>query len=434
MWMNRAIIDGYQAHFTLVPALVTLLFVSLQFARGAYNPQAYMNMSASVRATLLCWLAAFIAVAGIHYLLQLEAGISRAAFAASFFTGLALLPLARVGVAQFPGAVAREGRVMRSAYMIGEEEDPSMAAIARSAERDGVRMIGFGTLPPTQDAQSFKEACAALAADMRATLARSDFNEIYVRIPWEHKAQLQTLAAMLSQFPARVLLLADPDFPPLNRANTVTIGGHRAIELRSAPISSQGLIAKRALDIAVAGTALLALMPLLAMAAAAIAIESGRPIIFRQNRRGVCGRPFTILKFRTMSVQENGDTVVQAQRNDPRITRLGAIYRKTSIDELPQLVNVLRGDMSIVGPRPHAVAHDDYYGKLIEEYACRHNVKPGLTGWAQVNGFRGETRDLHSMAERVRHDVWYIENWSLWLDVRIIVKTAMCVLFQKQAY
>jgi Undecaprenyl-phosphate glucose phosphotransferase len=430
--MGRA--DFSDAEGIFLPSFLTLVFVSLQFARGGYNPQAYMNLGHSLRWTLLCWLAAFIAVAGLHYLLLLEAGVSRDAFAAAFGAGLLLLPVSRVVVGKAFHQAARSSPALRSAYMIGEEGDASAPAIAHNAERDGVRMIGIGMLPSTEDPDGFKAACADLVGQMRATLQRHDFNEVYVRLPWEHKAQLQILATMLAQFPARVLLLADPDFPPLNRSNTVTVGGHRAIELRSAPISPQGLIAKRVLDIAVASAAVLALMPLLAMAAAAIALESGRPVIFRQNRRGVCGRPFTILKFRTMSVQENGDSIVQARRNDPRVTRLGAIYRKTSIDELPQLWNVLRGDMSIVGPRPHAVAHDDYYGKLIEEYACRHNVKPGLTGWAQVNGFRGETRDLHSMAERVRHDIWYIENWSLWLDVKIIVKTAMCVLFQRQAY
>ncbi|MBP0573366.1 sugar transferase, partial [Mycobacterium tuberculosis] len=151
------------------------------------------------------------------------------------------------------------------------------------------------------------------------------------------------------------------------------------------------------LDIAVASAALVILSPLLLLVALAILIETGRPIFFRQNRRGFGGREFKIWKFRSMTVQENGPDVPQAQRNDPRVTPLGRLLRKTSIDELPQLLNVLKGDMSIVGPRPHAIAHDNHYDQKIATYAFRQHVKPGITGWAQVNGLRGETPRLSDM-------------------------------------
>ena len=135
-----------------------------------------------------------------------------------------------------------------------------------------------------------------------------------------------------------------------------------------------------------------------------------------------------------MTVRENGDDVVQASRRDVRVTRVGRMIRRTSIDELPQLFNVLKGDMSIVGPRPHAVAHDDYYDGLIASYALRQHVKPGITGWAQVKGLRGETRDVEQMRARVEHDLWYINNWSIWLDIRIILLTALKVFFDENAY
>jgi lipopolysaccharide/colanic/teichoic acid biosynthesis glycosyltransferase len=135
-----------------------------------------------------------------------------------------------------------------------------------------------------------------------------------------------------------------------------------------------------------------------------------------------------------MTVQENGANVLQAQRNDRRVTPLGRILRRTSVDELPQLLNVLKGDMSIVGPRPHALAHDNKYDEIIATYAYRHHVKPGITGWAQVNGYRGETRQLKDMEARVDHDLWYINNWSIWLDLKIVVKTALSVLLDKNAY
>ncbi|MBB4018918.1 MULTISPECIES: exopolysaccharide biosynthesis polyprenyl glycosylphosphotransferase [Chelatococcus] len=183
--------------------------------------------------------------------------------------------------------------------------------------------------------------------------------------------------------------------------------------------------AKRIIDIILSTIGLLLLIPLFLVLACVIRWDSRGPIIFRQTRRGRGGRPFEILKFRTMTVLENGATIEQAKPQDPRITRVGRLLRKTSLDELPQLINVLRGEMSLVGPRPHAIAHDEYYGRLIEGYDIRQRVKPGLTGWAQINGSRGPTPELSDMAQRVRLDSWYVENRSLSLDVIIITKTVL---------
>jgi lipopolysaccharide/colanic/teichoic acid biosynthesis glycosyltransferase len=156
-------------------------------------------------------------------------------------------------------------------------------------------------------------------------------------------------------------------------------------------------------------------------------LDSSGPVFFVQSRTGFNGRPFRIFKFRTLNAIEDGPSVQQVSRNDPRTTRIGRMLRRTSIDELPQLINILRGEMSLVGPRPHATAHTDKYAQQISTYAFRHHVKPGLTGWAQVNGLRGETT-LQSMEERVRFDLWYIDNWSIWLDLRILCATFFSVL------
>jgi putative colanic acid biosynthesis UDP-glucose lipid carrier transferase len=184
----------------------------------------------------------------------------------------------------------------------------------------------------------------------------------------------------------------------------------------------------------VAGCALLLFLPLLVVVMVAIRMESPGPAIFRQRRTGYRGRVFTILKFRTMSVVEDCATVRQATRNDARVTPVGALLRKFSIDELPQLWNVMRGDMSIVGPRPHALAHDEYYGALIPTYQARFRAKPGLTGYAQVNGFRGEISDMRCMSDRVAADNSYIEEWSLALDVAILLKTVPLIFGDPNAY
>ncbi|HEY0648556.1 exopolysaccharide biosynthesis polyprenyl glycosylphosphotransferase [Phenylobacterium sp.] len=191
---------------------------------------------------------------------------------------------------------------------------------------------------------------------------------------------------------------------------------------------------KRAVDIVGAALALLVFLPLLCCIALAVRLESPGPVIFKQRRTGHRGRIFTIYKFRTMTVTEDCGNVRQATRNDARVTAIGGLLRKLSLDELPQFLNVLRGDMSMVGPRPHALAHDDYYAELIPTYGDRFRTKPGLTGLAQVNGLRGEIQDLRCMRDRVAADNLYIESWSLGLDIAILAKTALIIFRDPQAY
>jgi exopolysaccharide biosynthesis polyprenyl glycosylphosphotransferase len=193
-------------------------------------------------------------------------------------------------------------------------------------------------------------------------------------------------------------------------------------------------VAKRSLDLVLGGIGLFLLLPLMLAVALAIRLDSPGPVLFRQNRNGFNGRPFPIFKFRTMRVMEDGPVVVQAKRNDSRVTPVGRWLRRTSIDELPQLFNVIRGEMSLIGPRPHALAHDDEYMTVIATYAYRHHMRPGITGWAQVNGYRGETPTVGHMERRVELDMWYIENWSFWLDVRILVRTCLEVARSRNAY
>ena len=193
-------------------------------------------------------------------------------------------------------------------------------------------------------------------------------------------------------------------------------------------------IGKRMLDIVGAGFALLLFLPLLLTIALLVRLESGGPVIFKQRRTGHMGRPFTIYKFRTMTVAEDNADVRHATRDDARVTAIGAVLRKLSLDELPQFLNVLKGDMSLVGPRPHALAHDAHYGEAIPTYADRFRAKPGLTGLAQVNGLRGEIHDLRCMRDRVAADNLYIESWSLGLDIAILAKTAVIIFRDPQAY
>jgi putative colanic acid biosynthesis UDP-glucose lipid carrier transferase len=200
------------------------------------------------------------------------------------------------------------------------------------------------------------------------------------------------------------------------------------LEIQRAPLSLTERTVKRMADILISASAIVLLLPLFALVAIAIKLDSRGPVIFKQRRNGFDANQFVIYKFRTMTVLEDGPEIAQACPGDKRVTRIGKLLRSSSIDELPQLLNVLEGDMSIVGPRPHALAHDEEYKSVIAEYAYRHHVKPGITGWAQVNGCRGETRHIELMAERIKLDLFYINHWSLRFDIAIVLRTCFEVL------
>ena len=210
------------------------------------------------------------------------------------------------------------------------------------------------------------------------------------------------------------------------------LGPISTLQLTSAPLGTLQWLTKRFLDVALAATALVMLAPLLAVVTWLVRADGG-PAFFRQRRYGYNQETFWIVKFRTMRVMEDGPDVRQATRDDDRVTPLGRWLRRWNIDELPQLLNVIKGDMSLVGPRPHALAHNLEYEKKIRLYARRHNMKPGITGWAQVHGFRGET-DESQMGKRVAYDLYYVENWSLWLDIQILVRTVISPKSYRNAF
>jgi exopolysaccharide biosynthesis polyprenyl glycosylphosphotransferase len=228
----------------------------------------------------------------------------------------------------------------------------------------------------------------------------------------------------LRVLPLPVHLVPVGPLSELFKLSSRNIGDTVTIELQSGPLTLPGRFVKRATDIFIAGTGIIFLLPLFLIIAVSIKLDSSGPIIFRQWRRGFNGRPFQILKFRTMSVLEDGDDVVQARPNDSRVTRVGNWLRRSSFDELPQFINVLQGSMSIVGPRPHAMAHDNEINKFVRNYAYRHHVKPGMTGWAQVNGYRGQMRTIGDIEHRVKLDIQYIDNWKLAGDFKIIFMTS----------
>lgn len=259
--------------------------------------------------------------------------------------------------------------------------------------------------------------------------------QVWVSMPLSDRDNLKGMLKVLERYPLVVKLLPDiQDFGLLN-PSVEQIGQVPMISLRQGLHRSDFLLTKRIQDLVVASIAVVLLSPLYLALAIGVKLSSPGPVFFRQKRHGLGGKEFYMLKFRSMRIhEESPDKITQATRNDPRVTRFGSFLRRTSLDELPQFLNVLGGSMSVVGPRPHAIQHNTHYERLIVRYMQRHYVKPGITGWAQVHGLRGETIQLRDMRRRVRYDTDYIRRWSLGLDLKIIALTAVKVLGQKTAY
>lgn len=259
-------------------------------------------------------------------------------------------------------------------------------------------------------------------------------HEIWIALPVQASSQLQELEYLLRNVLVDIRWVPDMLSMRMLSNKVIEFLGMPAVDLNRPISSGVGGIFKTLFDKLFSIAALAMLAPLLIVIAVAIKLSSPGPIFFRQERLGLNGKPFRIFKFRTMKLHEEGNKVTQATRDDPRVTSIGHFLRRTSLDELPQFFNVLLGDMSVVGPRPHATKHNEMYRDLLDFYMLRHRVKPGITGWAQINGFRGETDTLDKMNKRVKFDLHYIQNWSMWLDLQIIFWTAFKGWSGKHAY
>jgi putative colanic acid biosynthesis UDP-glucose lipid carrier transferase len=312
--------------------------------------------------------------------------------------------------------------------------------LARNIENSpdmGLKLLGFFDDRPASRVPAIPADLAGKVGDIDELLRqtrRGSVHAIYVTFPMRAEARIRALLGRLGDCTASVYIVPDFFVFELLHSRWSSIAGLPVVSVFETPFYGIDGLLKRLLDLA--GASLLLAVLGLPMAAIALAVKLGSPgpALFRQRRYGLNGREIRVWKFRTMRVCEDGPSVPQTTKNDPRVTRLGAFLRKTSLDELPQLFNVLQGSMSLVGPRPHASTHNEEYRKLIRGYMLRHKVKPGITGLAQVNGWRGQTETLGKMEKRISCDHQYIREWSLWLDVKILLKTVVVVFSRQNAY
>jgi len=332
----------------------------------------------------------------------------------------------------------KEGFNTRSVAIIGNGlSAQQLAHEFESNEWMGVIVAGIfdDRLKPREDAGLSIEANTEGNFDDLVRGAKNIlYDEIYVALPLKAEALIKRLTDELADTSIPVHVVPDFFTFKLMNARTSHIGNIPIVSIYESPMDDLEAMLKRTMDVVI-GTLILAIVAIpMAVIAIAIKLTSPGPVIFKQRRYGLKGEEIEIWKFRSMTVTEDGSTITQASKGDARITPLGAFLRRTSLDELPQFFNVLKGTMSIVGPRPHAVAHNELYRKSIDGYMLRHLVKPGITGWAQVNGWRGETDTDEKMQKRIEYDMEYLKNWSIFLDLKIILMTIWKGFINKNAY
>lgn len=422
-------VPGAEDAFITTGAVFSAFYVLRMHAQGHYAVERLTARTVPVTAMASSWLVAMGICAGLAFLLKIGSDVSRGFFFIFAATGFAAACGLRAGTQRLARqAIGTQIIAERRVLLLGERSEIFSFGLHRRLRASGYRVID--ALPCEFRSNADVAACAGEA--VRRSRAEP-VEEILICLSWSRFDDLEDLLQRLRILPLPALVLADHRVRNLLAKPVTQVGSVLALEVQRSPLSLGEQAAKRGLDIAVASLALVLLAPLLAAVALAVRMESRGPALFRQTRIGFSGRRFQIYKFRSMTVQDDGPVVRQATRDDKRVTRIGRILRRTSIDELPQLLNVLRGEMSLVGPRPHALAHDDQYTQMIGHYAYRHHVKPGITGLAQINKCRGETETVDKMERRVTYDIQYINRWSIWLDLKIIFVTAIQV-FKNDAY
>jgi Undecaprenyl-phosphate glucose phosphotransferase len=396
--------------------------------RGNYSLFKLTSGAKQLQEVTVVWALVCLFLMGLAFLLKVGPHFSRGATFTFFVLGWLFLLCCRYCVSRFLAAADTADAVVgRNVILIGDSRLLKNSAWVQQLEQQGCYTI--------VKVFHIDESGQDLPLDEVVRAARRDaqVEGIFLALDWTQSNRIDDFTRQLSVLPLSVRLLPDSNVSRFLSMSAVQVGPLWAAELQRRPLSMPERATKRALDLLLASATGVLLLPLLLAVAALVKLDSVGPVFFTQTRGGFNGLPFRIFKFRTLTPREEGNAVEQVRRDDRRLTRLGRILRRTSIDELPQLLNVIRGEMSLVGPRPHAAAHDSQYVELIANYAFRHHVKPGLTGWAQVNGFRGET-DIEAMKQRIDFDLWYVNNWSLWLDVKIIVRTLIVLFHQPMAY
>jgi Undecaprenyl-phosphate glucose phosphotransferase len=417
-------LQGMTENFLQLGLFIALIFTLSNALRQEYSISRYLSFSGHGRRSLFLWNISFIGALASAFVTKTTAEWSRVSFVCFYILGFVGLCVTRAILVHFVKASAAAGGVSaRRVFLVGFEEDMRKFLERYSPWEAGLHIVAASVLRKDGD---LREDLALAAASARMMLP----DDVFVLVPWSDETTIDACVDAFLRVPASLHLGPERVLDRFVDARIHKVGTIASLNLVGRPLSSLDVFVKRLFDIIVAASALVLLSPLFLAVAMLIKLDGRGPVLFFQRRYGFNQEPFRIAKFRTMTTLDDDRHVKHTAENDPRITRIGRWMRRYNIDELPQLLNVLRGEMTLVGPRPHAVAHDQLFEQTIALYARRHNVKPGITGWAQVNGCRGGISDDTKIRMRIEHDLFYIDNWTLLLDLRILFLT----VFSRKAY
>ncbi len=433
-WLRYGSVRLSQEQATTV--VIALLMASLAFSQlGLYRSWRAGSIAREISLLWAAWGGVFLLLTGLLFALKIGADYSRLWVASWFSLAAALLALGRGALRLGLRWLRARGYNERMVCLVGDGETArSLRDLMGAGARLGFRMVAWYGVhePPPRD----MAPRSGLLGELASFVAASPVDEVWVAMPLRDEDGLRAAFDALRHSTANVRYVPDRFGYELLQHAATRIGSVTMLDLSVSPMEGLNRLLKRTEDLLLGTLFLLLASPLMALIALAIKLDSPGPVLFRQRRIGWSGKEFVIYKFRTM--REHPVPVAgqlpQATREDPRITRLGRWLRRSSLDELPQLINVLQGRMSLVGPRPHAVEHHHLYIDRIPSYAARHMVKPGITGYAQVEGFRGETETAEKMARRVEYDMLYIQQWSIALDLKLILLTLLKGLVHRNAY
>lgn len=408
--------------------MLAAIFVFINAMRGRYQIANYLSTKGQIGSAFTVWNMTMVAFIAILFLTKTVEHYSRAVILASYLVGIPVIALARSGMVRTISLASKTGRITSErVFLIGREPDVMSFVSRHQPWNIGFAIVEVAFLR-SADERRINDPAAALAADLANAVANCRIkrpDSVFIALPWSDQETIDACVDAFMNLPVAIHLTPEKIMDRFETPHIVRTGSLSSLRLTRPALSVAEVALKRAFDIVSASLILILTAPLLLIVAAAIRFDSPGPVLFRQRRYGFNQQAFRIFKFRTMTTTDDGNVIVQATRNDARITRIGRVLRRYNLDELPQLLNVVAGQMSLVGPRPHALAHDQEFERKIALYARRHNVKPGITGWAQVNGLRGETDTDDKMAKRVAFDHWYIDNWSFWLDIAILFRTVL---------
>jgi putative colanic acid biosynthesis UDP-glucose lipid carrier transferase len=421
--------ERFSAPYLILSAIVFLLTFPGKSQLGATLGEMYRDL-------LLGWALLFVVLMFFGYVSNYLGVFPKRVLFAWFVAAPACLMGGHHVMRLLIPRVIALGSNQRKAIVVGANElGLKLAKQIRSNPYLGIQVVGF--FDDRQEARLGNVGENTLLGPMKdlAGFAKQrGVDHIYLALPMASQPRILQVLDDLRDTTASIYFVPDIFVTDLIQARVDDLNGMPVVAVCETPFTGVNGMIKRTSDIILSILILILISPIMFAVAWGVKMSSPGPVLFTQRRYGLDGKEITVYKFRSMTVCEDGPDVPQARRNDPRITPFGAFIRKTSLDELPQFFNVLQGRMSIVGPRPHAVAHNETYRKLIKGYMVRHKVKPGITGWAQVNGYRGETETLDKMKARIDYDLAYLRNWSLRLDLLIILKTALMVLGDRKAY